>query len=96
MKLMHDFLVVKRDAPLDKIGMIFLPENQIQQSTWCEILSVGPGRLLPNGKRTPMGVKVGDKVYCRTYTGLKLTPHLGWDSEILVDMAAVEAKIVND
>jgi len=96
MKPIHDFLIVKRDAPLDKIGMIFLPENQIQQSVECKIISVGPGRLLPNGKRTPMSVKAGDKVYCRTYTGLKLKPELGWDSEILVDMAAVEAIYIED
>lgn len=96
MKPMHDFLIVKRDAPLDKIGLIFLPENQIQQSVWCEVKEVGPGRILPNGKRTPMPVKVGDKVYCRTYTGLKLNPHEGWDSDTLVDMAAVEAKLINE
>ncbi|MBI4090062.1 MAG: co-chaperone GroES [Candidatus Kerfeldbacteria bacterium] len=32
-----------------------------------EVLAVGPGKLLDNGQRAPMSVKVGDRVIMKKY-----------------------------
>jgi chaperonin GroES len=32
-----------------------------------EVIAIGPGRVLEDGKRTPMEVKVGDKVVFKKY-----------------------------
>lgn len=60
-------------APLDEEakktkGGIFLPETADKEKPeQGKIVSVGPGKMLEDGKRAPMEVKVGDTVVFTKY-----------------------------
>lgn len=48
---------------------IVLPETAKEKPQEGEVISVGPGRLLDNGTRVPIDLKVGDKVLFSKYAG---------------------------
>ncbi len=50
-------------------GGIFIPDTAREKPQKGEVLSVGPGKVLDNGQREPMEVKVGDKVLFAKYGG---------------------------
>ncbi|MFH0701950.1 MAG: co-chaperone GroES [bacterium] len=50
-------------------GGIFIPDTAREKSQKGEVLAVGPGKMLENGKREEMEVKVGDKVLFTKYGG---------------------------
>lgn len=59
----QDYVIFKRDGTGGKtLGGIIIPETQYHNSFFGEVLSVGPGKLLSNGKRSPMSVKKGDRI----------------------------------
>jgi len=43
-------------------GGVIIPDTTQEGSRHAEVIAVGPGRWLDNGKRTEMQVKVGDKI----------------------------------
>jgi chaperonin GroES len=43
-------------------GGIHLPDNAKEKPMRGKVLAVGPGKVLPNGTRSTMEVKVGDTV----------------------------------
>jgi chaperonin GroES len=53
-------------------GGIYLPETAREKPQKGVVLAVGPGRLLDNGTREPMNVKVGDKVLFAKYGGTEV------------------------
>lgn len=58
-----DKLLVEYVEPKDRTdGGIILPGVSKQRPTTGVVRAVGPGRILQNGRRNPMFVKVGDKV----------------------------------
>ena len=50
-------------------GGIILPDNAKEKPQKGTIIAVGGGKLLENGKRTTMAVKVGDVVLFGKYSG---------------------------
>lgn len=48
---------------------IVLPDTASEKPQEGTVLSVGPGRVLDNGKRVSMDVKVGDAVLFAKYSG---------------------------
>ena len=67
---LDDHVVVKPIESADKTaGGIILPETAKEKSTKGEVVAVGHGRLLRNGKRLAMEVKVGDRVIYGQYGG---------------------------
>lgn len=65
-----DRVVVERDES-EKVtaGGIVLPDSAKDKPTRGKIVSVGDGRLLDNGQRAALQVKVGDHVLFSTYAG---------------------------
>jgi len=57
------------DAQDKTSGGIYLPDTAKEKPQIGKILSAGPGRLLDDGKRNPMSVKIGDEVIYGKYTG---------------------------
>ena len=53
-------------------GGIVLPDTAKEKPQEGKVLAVGPGRLSEEGKRVPMGVKVGDIVIYAKYGALRL------------------------
>ncbi|MEM4724971.1 MAG: co-chaperone GroES [Anaerolineae bacterium] len=51
---------------------IVLPETAKEKPQEGVVLAVGPGRLLDNGERAPMEVKVNDRVIYAKYAGTEI------------------------
>jgi chaperonin GroES len=65
-----DRLVVKREESEGKTaGGIVLPDSAKDKPTRGVVVSIGDGRLLNDGKRAPLQVKVGDRVLFTSYAG---------------------------
>ncbi|MEA4891043.1 MAG: co-chaperone GroES [Peptococcaceae bacterium] len=54
------------------VGGIVLPDTAKEKPQQGEILAVGPGRVLDNGSRLPLEVKVGDKVLFSKYAAVDI------------------------
>jgi chaperonin GroES len=65
-------------------GGIVLPDTAKEKSTKGEVVAVGSGRVLPNGRVVALAVKAGDTVIYSKYAG----------SEVKVD--GKELKIVQE
>jgi chaperonin GroES len=67
-KPLADYVVVK--AVIDEVTKsgIILPDTvSKERPQQGEIVAAGEGKILENGQRSPMSVKVGDKVMFRGY-----------------------------
>jgi chaperonin GroES len=70
LKPMGDRVVVKPKGREETTrGGIVLPDTAGEKPQQGEVLSVGPGRLLENGNRAELDVKVGDTVLFAKYSG---------------------------
>ncbi len=47
---------------------IVLPDNNTEKPNKWKVVAVGEGKILDDGKRAPMDVKVGDIVYFTKYS----------------------------
>ena len=73
LKPLGDRIVVKAlEAESQSAGGIILPENAKEKPQKAEVLAVGPGKLLDNGKLSAVDVKVGDKVVYSKYGGTEV------------------------
>lgn len=50
-------------------GGIVLPDTAKEKPQEGEVIAVGPGRLLENGQRVPIDLKVGDRILFSKYAG---------------------------
>jgi chaperonin GroES len=68
-----DRVLVKRLAA-DEItkGGIILPDSAKEQPREAKVISVGPGQLNEDGKRTSLTVKKGDRVLFSAYGGTEI------------------------
>jgi chaperonin GroES len=67
---LDDRVVIKRlEAEEKTAGGIVLPDSAKEKPQKGEVLAVGPGKLLDNGKRAPVEVKAGDTVLFGKYSG---------------------------
>ncbi|MFH0802219.1 MAG: co-chaperone GroES [bacterium] len=68
-----DRLVVK-PLPLEEVtkGGIILPDTAKEKPQQGEVIAVGNGRILDNGQKAPMEVKVGEKVLYGKYSGTEI------------------------
>ncbi len=63
--------VVVKPLPMEEVtkGGIVLPDTAKEKPQKGEVTAVGSGRLLDNGQRIPIDLKVGDKVLYSKYAG---------------------------
>jgi chaperonin GroES len=73
-KPLHDRVVLKRieEAQTAKGGII-IPDTAKEKPMEGEVISVGPGKIMEDGKRSPMDVKAGDRVLFGKYAGAEIT-----------------------
>jgi len=65
-----DRVVVEREASEEKTaGGIVLPDTAKDKPARGHVVSVGPGRILNDGSRNELQVKVGDRVIFSSYSG---------------------------
>jgi chaperonin GroES len=82
LKPLGDRVVVKPTPreEMTKSGIV-LPDTAKEKPQEGSILAVGPGRILDDGKREAMDVKVGDKVLYGKYAGTEFKVE---DDELLI------------
>jgi len=67
---LHDRLLVRRIEEKETVrGGIIIPDTAKEKPQEGEVLAVGNGKILDNGTKLPMDVKVGDKILFGKYTG---------------------------
>lgn len=65
---LQDRVVVRRKEEETKTaGGIVLPGSAAEKPAQGEVLAVGPGRILDNGDKRPIDLKVGDTVVFGKY-----------------------------
>ena len=67
---LHDRLLVRRIEEKETVkGGIIIPDTAKEKPQEGEVIAVGNGKVLDNGTKVPMDVKVGDKVLFGKYSG---------------------------
>ena len=67
---LHDRLLVRRIEEKESVkGGIIVPDTAKEKPQEGEVIAVGNGKILENGTKVPMDVKVGDKVLFGKYSG---------------------------
>jgi len=84
-------VVEREEAETKTAGGIVLPDSAKDKPTRGVIVSVGDGRLLENGSRAPLQVKVGDRVLFSSYSGQEFK--LGDEQYILMSEEEILAVI---
>jgi len=79
---LHDRVVVKRlEAEEEVRGGIIIPDTAKEKPQQAEVMAIGDGRILEDGRRQPLDVKVGDVVLISKWGGTEVK--IG-DEELLV------------
>jgi chaperonin GroES len=79
---LHDRVVIKRiEEKEQRIGGLYIPDTAKEKPQQGEVTAVGDGRILEDGTRVPLELKVGDQVLFGKYAGTEVK--LG-DEEYLI------------
>src|SRR6187431_1449971 len=70
---LQDRVLIKRIDEQEQVrGGIIIPDTAKEKPQEAEVIAVGPGKLLEDGKRSPMDVKTGDRVLMGKYSGSEI------------------------
>ena len=70
---LRDRLVVRRIEEKETAkGGIIIPDTAKEKPQEGEVLAVGNGKILENGTKVALDVKVGDKILFGKYTGTEI------------------------
>ncbi len=73
LKPLGDRIVLQAiEAEEKSAGGIFLPDSAKEKPQQGKVIAVGPGKILDNGKITPLDIAVGDVVYYSKYGGTEV------------------------
>jgi chaperonin GroES len=79
---LHDRVIVRRlEEERKSAGGIVIPDSAKEKPIQGEVIAVGSGKILEDGKVRPLDVKAGDKVLFGKYSGTEVK--IG-DEELLV------------
>jgi len=67
---LHDRVIVKRVEEEEKTsGGIIIPDAAKEKPQQGKVIAVGKGKILENGKVSPLAVKKGDRILFGKYAG---------------------------
>ncbi len=70
---LHDRILIKRIEEKESIrGGIIIPDTAKEKPQEGEVIAVGNGKLLENGKRVPLDVAAGDHILFGKYAGTEV------------------------
>ena len=70
---LHDRLLIRRIEEKETAkGGIIIPDTAKEKPQEGEVLAVGNGKILENGKKLAPAVKVGDKILFGKYSGTEI------------------------
>jgi chaperonin GroES len=94
LKPLNDRIVVKAVTPEEKTaGGIILPDSAQEKPQEAEVVAVGPGKTLDNGKVVTVEVKPGDRIIYAKYGGTEIK--LGSEEYVILrqdDVLAIKEK----
>ncbi|HNQ64066.1 MAG TPA: co-chaperone GroES [Syntrophorhabdaceae bacterium] len=72
-KPLQDRILVKRIEEEEKTkGGIIIPDAAKEKPQEGKVVAVGDGKVLENGTKSPLTVKVGDKILFGKYSGTEI------------------------
>jgi chaperonin GroES len=72
-KPLHDrVLVLREDEEQKSTGGIIIPDTAKEKPQRGKVVAVGSGKIEKDGKRTPLEVKVGDRILFGKYAGTEI------------------------
>ncbi len=70
---LQDRILVKRIEEEEKTkGGIIIPDAAKEKPQEGKVIAVGDGKVLDNGQKAPLTVKVGDKILFGKYSGTEI------------------------
>jgi chaperonin GroES len=70
---LHDRILVRRLEEQESVrGGIIIPDSAKEKPQQAEVVSVGAGKLLEDGKRATPDVKAGDRILFGKYSGAEV------------------------
>jgi len=70
---LHDRVVVKRIDEGEQVrGGIIIPDTAKEKPQQGEVIAAGSGKVLENGTRVALDVKVGDRILFGKYSGSEI------------------------
>jgi chaperonin GroES len=70
---LHDRVIVRRlEEERKSAGGIVIPDTAKEKPVQGEVIAVGTGKILEDGKVRPLDVKVGDKILFGKYSGTEI------------------------
>jgi chaperonin GroES len=70
---LHDRVIVQRIDEEEKTkGGIIIPDTAKEKPQEGKVIAVGSGKILENGTKTTLDVKVGDKILFGKYSGSEI------------------------
>jgi chaperonin GroES len=73
MKPLYDRVLIRRiEEKEQKKGTIIIPDTAKEKPMEGKVIAVGAGAVNKEGKRTPLEVKVGDRVLFGKYAGTEI------------------------
>lgn len=67
---LHDRVLVRRIEEAETVrGGIIIPDTAKEKPQQGEVVGVGDGKVLEDGKRAPIDVKPGDRILFGKYSG---------------------------
>jgi chaperonin GroES len=70
LKPLNDKVIIKpiEEKETTKFGIVLPETAEKEKSEKGEVMAIGPGKLLENGQRAMMSVKIGDMVLFKKYS----------------------------
>jgi chaperonin GroES len=70
---LHDRVIIQRLEEEEKTkGGIIIPDTAKEKPQEGKVIAVGPGKILENGTKTTLDVKIGDKILFGKYSGTEI------------------------
>src|SRR5215203_5335949 len=70
---LHDRVLAKRIEEKEQVrGGIIIPDTAKEKPLEAEVMAVGNGRIMEDGKTVPLDVKVGDRILIGKYSGTEV------------------------
>jgi chaperonin GroES len=70
---LYDRIVVKRiEEQETKVGGLFIPDSAKEKPQEGEVVAVGKGKRLEDGKVVPLDVQTGDRILFGKYSGSEI------------------------
>ncbi len=70
---LHDRVLIRRIAEQESVrGGIIIPDSAKEKPQEGEVVAVGNGKILENGRRVALDVKAGDRILFGKYAGSEI------------------------